>query len=216
MGVVYAVFDPDLERKVALKVLRGAGDSAEARQRLLREARAMARLAHPNVLTVHEVGSASGQDFIAMELVDGATLEDWRSASPRSEREIVAAFTLAGRGLAAAHAAGLVHRDFKPRNVLRHKDGRIVVTDFGLVVGVAQQVDALTTTLPSDASADSSTTPSSLSGLTQTGALLGTPAYMAPEQWTGATVGPPADQFAFCVALWEALAKDRPYKGTTL
>jgi hypothetical protein len=216
MGVVYAVFDPDLERKVALKVLRGAGDSAEARQRLLREARAMARLAHPNVLTVHEVGSASGQDFIAMELVDGSTLEDWLSASPRSEREIIAAFTLAGRGLAAAHAAGLVHRDFKPRNVLRHKDGRIAVTDFGLVVGVAPQVDVTTTTLPGEASTDSSTTPSSLSGLTQTGALLGTPAYMSPEQWTGGTVGPPADQFAFCVALWEALAKDRPYKGTTL
>src|SRR5213075_2493203 len=138
------------------------------------------------------------------------------AAEPRSEREIIAAFVAAGRGLAAAHAAGLVHRDFKPRNVLRHKDGRIVVTDFGLVVGIAQQVDVLTTTLPAGATVDSSTTPSSLSGLTQTGALLGTPAYMAPEQWTGETIGPPADQFAFCVALWEALAKERPYRGTTL
>jgi hypothetical protein len=216
MGVVHSAFDPDLERKVALKVLPAEVENADARQRLLREARAMARLSHPNVVTVHEVGTVHGRDFIAMELIDGTTLEDWLESSPRGQQEILAAFVAAGRGLAAAHAAGLVHRDFKPRNVLRHKDGRIVVTDFGLVVGVeAEGGDPFKVTLPSGP-VSAKTTPSSLSGLTKTGSVLGTPAYMAPEQWTGAQVGPPADQFAFCVALWEALAKERPYKGSTI
>jgi hypothetical protein len=216
MGVVHSAFDPDLERKIALKVLPAEVENADARQRLLREARAMARLSHPNVVTVHEVGTVHGRDFIAMELIDGSTLEDWLEASPRGEKEILAAFVAAGRGLAAAHAAGLVHRDFKPRNVLRHKDGRIVVTDFGLVVGVeGESTDAFKVTMPSGP-ANAKTTPSSLSGLTKTGSVLGTPAYMAPEQWTGGQVGPAADQFAFCVALWEALAKERPYKGTTV
>jgi hypothetical protein len=218
MGVVHAAFDPDLERRVALKVLVTT-ESTEGRQRLLREARAMARLTHPNVVTVHEVGSTNGRDYIAMELIDGGTLEDWLG-EPRSERDIIAAFVAAARGLAAAHAAGLVHRDFKPHNVLRHKDGRIVVTDFGLVVGVeGAAVDPLVTTLPvaGDGGRDATagTTPSSLTGLTKTGSLLGTPAYMAPEQWTGGQVGPPTDQFAFCVALWEALTKERPYPGKT-
>lgn len=215
MGVVHAAFDPDLERRIALKVLKTAG-GLEARQRLLREARAMARLAHPNVVTVHEVGSAGGRDFIAMELIDGETLEDWLRAEPRRDRDIIAAFVAAGRGLAAAHAAGLVHRDFKPRNVLRQKDGRIVVTDFGLVIGVENQAAvALESTMRLDEK-PSEDTPSSLSGLTKTGSVLGTPAYMAPEQWAGAAVGPKADQFAFCIALWEALAGERPFYGATL
>src|SRR5690606_36999488 len=136
---------------------------------------------------------------------------DWLKAAPRSAREIVAAFSAAARGLAAAHAAGLVHRDFKPHNVLRRKDGRIVVTDFGLARGIEVAIE-LETTLPlreAKANATASTTPSSLSGLTETGSVLGTPAYMAPEQWSGDSVGPAADQFAFCVALWEALAGER-------
>src|SRR4051812_26450600 len=149
MGVVHAAFDPDLERRIALKVLRvsGIGSGGGAERRLLNEARAMARLVHPNVVTVHEVGSASGRDYIAMELVEGETLAEWlrpRTAGPsgsslgpkrperRSERAILDAFVGAGRGLAAAHAAGIVHRDFKPHNVLRSREGRIVVTDFGL------------------------------------------------------------------------------------
>jgi hypothetical protein len=220
MGVVHAALDPDLERRVALKVLKAA-DVPEARQRLLREARAMARLTHPNVVTVHEVGSAGGRDYVAMELIDGSTLEDWLEGERRTTREVVGAFLAAGRGLAAAHAAGLVHRDFKPRNVLRAKNGRIAVTDFGLVVGIEAGPDiALDATgrisqvklEPSPAGSASN----SLSGLTVTGAVLGTPAYMAPEQWSGDTVGPPADQFAFCVAMWEALAGQRPFQGTTL
>src|SRR5215468_3054412 len=119
MGVVHAAFDPDLERRIALKVLRG-------------EARAMARLAHPNVVTVHEVGTANGRDYVAMELILGETLADWLRSGERRPFEIIAAFLAAGRGLAAAHAAGIVHRDFKPHNVLRSRHGRIVVTDFGL------------------------------------------------------------------------------------
>ncbi|HEY3803048.1 MAG TPA: protein kinase [Kofleriaceae bacterium] len=215
MGVVHCAFDPDLERRVALKVLRRSDGTDDARQRLLREARAMARLAHPNVVAVHEVGTAGDRDFVAMELIDGETLADWLRACKgrRRAHEITQAFIAAGRGLAAAHAAGLVHRDFKPHNVLCARDGRVVVTDFGLARGVEGAV-ALETTLRPDQPLTSS--PSSLSGLTRTGSVLGTPAYMAPEQWDGGIVGPAADQFAFCVALWEALAGARPFHGQTL
>jgi len=220
MGVVHAAFDPDLERRVALKVLRSVDQLGDARQRLLREARAMARLTHENVVVVHEVGTANDRDYVAMELIDGQTLAEWLAGKPREVGKIVDAFCAAGRGLAAAHAAGLVHRDFKPHNVLRRRDGRIVVTDFGLARGVdaapmpaAAAAVAFDVTLRPDAVGSQ---PSGLSGITQTGALMGTPAYMAPEQWTGGTVGPPADQFAFCVALWEALTGERPFKGDTV
>jgi len=219
MGVVHAAFDPDLERRIALKVLRTDAGTGEARQRLLREARAMARLAHANVVTVHEVGSEGGRDYVAMELIDGDSLAEWLRSTPRPPRDIVAAFVAAGRGLAAAHAAGLVHRDFKPHNVLRGRDGRVVVTDFGLARGVETAVptDAFEVTAPLPRGvAMTSSTPSSLSGLTVTGSVLGTPAYMAPEQWNAQSVGPAADQFAFCVALWEALVGTRPYRGDTI
>jgi predicted Ser/Thr protein kinase len=204
MGVVHAAFDPDLERRVAVKLLHAS--SADARARLLREARAMAKLSHPNVITVFDVGTADGEDFVTMELVDGVTLKDWIATAKPSWREIVAAFIAAGRGLAAAHDAGLVHRDFKPTNVLRSHKGKVVVTDFGLSRATTDEVDPMAVT-------------GAISGppstRTQTGAVLGTPAYMAPEQWTGMTVGPASDQFAFCVALWEALAGRRPYGGDT-
>jgi hypothetical protein len=215
MGVVHAAFDPDLERRVALKVLRTV-DSDEARQRLLREARALARLTHPNVVTVHEVGSAAGRDYVAMELIEGETLDDWLKAAPRSEHDITGVFVAAGRGLAAAHAAGLVHRDFKPHNVLRRKDGRIVVTDFGLARGIEAAIELEATVRLKAGQSPNDATSSSLGVLTQTGSVLGTPAYMAPEQWNAQNVGPAADQFAFCVALWEALAGQRPFKGATL
>src|SRR5664279_5677049 len=213
MGVVHAAFDPDLERRVALKVLRKTDVAGDARQRLLREARAMARLTHENVVVVHEVGTAGDRDYVAMELIDGETLADWLASKPRDVADIVAAFCAAGCGLAAAHKAGLVHRDFKPHNVLRRNDGKIVVTDFGLARGVeTAEIVALDRTL--ELGADSQ--PSELSGITATGAVLGTPAYMAPEQWVGGIVGPPADQFAFCVALWEALTGTRPFRGGTI
>ena len=213
MGVVHAAYDPELERRVALKVLRVLDGGGEARQRLLREARAMARVTHPNVVAVYEVGSAGGRDYVAMELVDGETLEHWVRAARRSPARIIAAFVAAGRGLAAAHEAGLVHRDFKPRNVLRRRDGRIVVTDFGLARGVEVEPEH-TFDVTNEPAAPHR--PSSLSGLTVTGSVLGTPAYMAPEQWNGGVVGPASDQFAFCVALWEMLTGARPFLGATL
>jgi predicted Ser/Thr protein kinase len=219
MGVVHAAFDPDLERRIALKVLRIAAPSVEAKDRLLREARAMARLSHPNVVAVHEVGTANGRDYIAMELVVGDTLVDWLRAEKRRSSEIVAAFLAAGRGLAAAHAAGIVHRDFKPHNVLRSRHGRIVVTDFGLAREAQAERPAYreaTRPIPAGMTALPDHTPGSLAGITVTGSLLGTPAYMAPEQWGGGAVTPATDQFAYCVALWEALAGERPYRGPTL
>ena len=214
MGVVHAAFDPDLHRRIALKVLRGANVTPNARERLLREARAMARLTHPNVVTVYEVGTANGRDFVAMELVSGETLAEWLRATRRPLAAILDAFLAAGRGLAAAHAAGIVHRDFKPHNVLRSQGGRITVTDFGL----ARASDDAPFPAP-DASAPAGGepgSPSALAGLTATGSLLGTPAYMAPEQWRGGAVTAATDQFAYCVALWESLAGQRPYRGPTL
>lgn len=209
MGVVYAAFDPDLERHVAVKVLRAA-PGAVARSRLLREARAMARLSHPNVVTVHEVGTSGDRDYVATELIIGSNLSEWLRAAPRSKREIVDAFLAAGRGLVAAHEAGLVHRDFKPHNVLRSDKGRIAVTDFGLARSSAGDEDGF---LPSLGPAD----PGSLqSELTRTGGLVGTPGYMAPEQWEGLEVDAAADQFSFCVALWEAVAGQRPFLGNTV
>jgi predicted Ser/Thr protein kinase len=209
MGVVYEALDVDLQRKVALKVLR-EGLAHEA-QRLLREARAMAKLAHPHVVTVYEVSTFKGRDFVVMELFDGESIAEWLREAPRTQEDIVAAFVAAGRGLAAAHAAGIVHRDFKPHNVLRSKSGRIAVTDFGLARDTA---DALATTQPVTASGTA--TAVSSSDVTVPGSVLGTPAYMAPEQWSGGRLTAATDQFAFCVALWEALAGERPYRGTTL
>jgi hypothetical protein len=216
MGMVYAAYDPDLERRVAVKVLRPGGSGA-ANARLLREARAMARLSHPNVVTVHQVGTDGGIDFVAMELIDGSTLAEWLGAARRSPVEILDAFDAAGRGLAAAHAAGLVHRDFKPHNVLRAKSGRVVVTDFGLARAALEEPSPRASTAPDHPDRGADASAGSLSStLTQTGAVLGTPAYMAPEQHDGATVGASADQFSFGVALWEALAGARPFPGHTL
>jgi hypothetical protein len=209
MGVVYTAHDADLQRKVAVKLLRpevlvGPLHAAEARARLLREAQAMARLAHPNVIAVHEVGTAGERVFVVMELVEGGTLAGWLKAAPRSPRAIVDVFIQAGRGLAAAHRAGLVHRDFKPDNVLVDRDGRARVTDFGLVGTVDEPVD-LDTTVKAGMALNVA--------LTQTGAVLGTPSYMSPEQFQGRPADARSDQFAFCVALYEALYGRRPFGG---
>ena len=206
MGVVYAALDPELDRRVAVKVLRVVDD--DARARLLREARAMAKLTHPNVVTVFEVGSADDQAFIAMELVDGSSLADWLEVGSHSLAERLAAMLAAGRGLAAAHAAGIVHRDFKPHNVLRALDGRILVTDFGLARSAAGAAEEPVRGAPTSAAP--------LVDLTRTGVFLGTPAYMAPEQWSGGAITAATDQFAFCVSLWEAITRKRPFTGTTL
>ncbi|MCA9698518.1 MAG: serine/threonine protein kinase, partial [Myxococcales bacterium] len=138
MGVVYAAWDPDLDRKVALKLLHGGHDPAKRagkNQRLLREAQAMARLSHPNVITVHDVGEFDGRVFVAMEFIEGQTLSTWQQGSsdrPRSVDELLGAWVRAGRGLGAAHRQGLIHRDFKPDNVMVGDDGRVRVMDFGL------------------------------------------------------------------------------------
>ncbi|HEU0035053.1 MAG TPA: serine/threonine-protein kinase [Kofleriaceae bacterium] len=218
MGIVWAAFDPDLERAVALKLLH-SNDEPTLRSRLLREARAMARLKHPNVLTVYEVGTDKNRDYIAMEIVDGTTLDAWLDTKP-PRPEIVEALLAAGRGLAAAHAAGLVHRDFKPHNVLRSKDGHVYVTDFGLARGQIEDGSEVehrpVAALPEELGAARKPVDVLISPLTQTGVMIGTPAYMAPEQFSGRVPDARTDQWAFCVTAWEALTGARPYRGTTL
>jgi predicted Ser/Thr protein kinase len=220
MGVVYAAFDPDLERRVAVKVLRVLGAGVDQRARLLREARAMAKLAHRNVITVHEVGTDGDVDFIAMELIDGDNLAVWlRERGPRSRSEVLRVFRDAGQALAAAHDAGVVHRDFKPHNVLVGRDGRVVVTDFGLARGVDAPVERASRAVTSDPARSGATLGGGglgTEGLTRTGALVGTPAYMPPEQFDGGSGEPSADQFSFCVAVWEGLTGARPFSGESV
>jgi hypothetical protein len=183
-GVVYSAYDPRLDREVAIKVL-GAGASADA---VLAEARAQARLSHPNVLSVFEVGHAEGAPFIVSELVRGGSLRGWLAVRRRAV-EILHMLLAIGRGLAAGHAAGLVHRDIKPENVLVRADGRPLLCDFGLA--------------RSTASAD---------GWTEPGGA-GTLRYMAPEQIIGAAVGPASDQFSFAVMAFESLTGSLPFEG---
>jgi tetratricopeptide (TPR) repeat protein len=227
MGIVYAAYDPELDRKIALKLLRpgsepDAGDAAALQssrnKRLLREAQALARLAHPHAITVHDVGTWDGQVFLAMEFVEGGTLTRWLGTRVRSWQEVLGVFQQAGEGLAAAHAAGLVHRDFKPDNVLLRADGRAVVTDFGLARPAERTLDEETTLSPeASASHGASSSGSALAEtLTRTGALVGTPAYMAPEQFDGKRGDVQSDQFSFCVALYEGLYGERPFHGRTL
>jgi tetratricopeptide (TPR) repeat protein/predicted Ser/Thr protein kinase len=218
MGVVYAGYDPELDRKVALKLLHVHGDSGSEERRgtrFIREARAMARLAHPNVIAIHDVDRVDDKVFIAMEFIDGITLTDWLAEASRSWREVVNVFRQAGRGLAAAHDKGIVHRDFKPDNVLVGRDGRVRVTDFGLARALDEDRS------PSDSTtADSMRVPAIPEALsasvTRDGALVGTPAYMAPEQIQRAHVDARSDQWSFCVALFEALHGERPFKARSL
>lgn len=204
MGVVYCAHDPELARKVALKVLRSDLADSDRRgfqDRLRGEAQVMAQMVHPNVVTVYDVGTWEGQVFIAMELVEGQNLSQWLAQARRSWEQVVAMFLLAGRGLMAAHAAGIVHRDFKPANVLLGKDGRVLVSDFGLAAIAAVSAAA---SAPPD-HAEEATAKSSRS---LTGSLAGTPYYMAPEQIRGEPASTHSDQFSFCVALREALADE--------
>ncbi len=203
MGAVHAAHDPRLDRQVALKLLLDAHDDAPGRARLIREAQSLARLAHPNVVAVHEVGEHHGRVFVAMELVVGVTLTQWLRGRARTWPTLRDVFVQAGRGLAAAHAAGFVHRDIKPDNLLVGDDGRARVTDFGLARRDHDPDDGPAADAPIDA-------------LTRTGALVGTPAYMAPEQLAGRGADARADQFGFCVTLYEALTGERPYRGRTV
>ena len=187
MGVVYAAYDPELDRKVALKLLRSdlsSTVSSLGRSQLLAEAQAMARLSHPNIITVFDVGTWNDEVFFAMEFVRGQTLRTEQADGQARPRRALDLYLAAGTGLAAAHQAGIVHRDFKPDNVLVGEDGRVRVTDFGLA-RTTEKVDAR---------------------------MAGTPAYMAPEQWRGASANERTDQYSFCVALYEALYGERPVR----
>ena len=199
MGVVYAASDPELGRKVAIKMLR-RGAPAE---RLRREAQALARLAHPNVIAVHDVGEHDGQVFIAMALVDGENLRQWLARGPHSTREILSVLVRAGRGVAAAHEAGLIHRDLKPDNIFVSRAGDVLVGDFGLARDASDE----------DAIGDRQAATAQIS-LTMTGMVLGTPAYMPPEQAAGSATDA-SDQFSFCITAFEALHGVRPFAGKT-
>jgi tetratricopeptide (TPR) repeat protein len=207
MSVVFRAHDPQLRREVAVKLLhssRGAPDP-EHQARLRREAHALGRLSHPNVVQVFEIGEVDGQTFVVMELVRGTTLREWLRAGPHPLPEVVAMVAQAGRGLAAAHAAGIVHRDFKPENVLIGADGRARVVDFGLArasPGEGAPVEVSTSSLAAP--------------LTRSGTVLGTPAFMAPEQLREAgRADARSDQFSFCVLLYEALYGERPFDDLT-
>ena len=210
MGVVFAAFDSELNRKVALKLLSSAHDP-EARARLLREAQSMAKLAHPNVLAIHDV-TTTGEDVVmVMEFVDGGTLRDWRMRERPGWRDALCVLLAAGEGLAAAHAGGLIHRDFKPDNILVGKDGRIRVADFGIARVLETSQDAEPPG-PGPRPAVSSELGSGTS-LTRVGLVIGTPAYMAPEQFSGTPASPSSDQYSFGVTLYEALTGTRPFAG---
>ncbi|MEW5743557.1 MAG: serine/threonine-protein kinase [Myxococcota bacterium] len=213
MGAVYSAYDPELDRRVAVKTLRAqpSNDETAAHARMLREAQAMARLSHPNVVNVFDVGEHQGGIFIAMEYVPGTTLRTWMRAKQRGWREVVAVFLQAGRGLAAAHSAHLVHRDFKPANVLMGEDGRVRVTDFG-VARADGSLEPVGPIMP--ASGDDSGRSGSLSDpLTRGDMVVGTVGYMSPEQAQAKPPDARSDQFAFCVCLWEALYGQRPFTG---
>ncbi|HEY4185620.1 MAG TPA: serine/threonine-protein kinase [Polyangia bacterium] len=266
MGEVYAAYDPELDRKLAIKLLRTTAGPAEQtddqKARLLREARAIAKLSHPNVVVVHDFGSLDDRVFIAMEFVEGSTVTVWLHAAPRTWREVLKLFIAAGRGLQCAHEQSLLHRDFKPENVMVSRDGQVRVMDFGLVQHMNGPVQAEPPAVgraaaarlspddtlelgPSEAAAlrrdvvaARGTPPAGtdlgsalqsrdpvgadpsgfllLGRLTDTGALVGTPAYMAPEQFRGQPLDARSDQFSFCVALHESLYGEHPYGGASI
>jgi eukaryotic-like serine/threonine-protein kinase len=210
MGIVYAAYDPELQRRVALKVVYpGGGNDLRARDRLMREARALARLDHPNVVRVHDVLSHDGQVVVVMALLEGQTLATWERADRRDWAEVVATYLQAGEGLAAAHSVDVVHRDFKPGNAIISRDGHVRVLDFGLARLSSETEDTV------DASSGRALWASSPSR-TETGAFVGTFFYASPEQMSGATVSAASDQFSFCVAMHRAVEGVAPFEGVTV
>ncbi len=213
MGRVLRAYDPKLQREVALKVMRSHVLDPSSERRMIAEARAMAQLAHPNVVAVYDVEElADGRVALAMEYVAGQTLSAWLR-TPRAWHEVVACFVHAGRGLAAAHAAGLLHRDFKPANVLVADDGLVKVTDFGLAKPDTTDSGGAP---PSAADGDEDDSENKAPDLTAPGIVMGTPRYMAPEQHQGKPLTAAADQYAFCVALWGALTGAAPFDERAL
>ena len=239
MGIVYSAWDPKLDRRLAIKLVRvqiGASGATRGRNRLMREAQALARVRHPNVITVHDVGTHEGRVFVAMEFIEGVTLLQWLEQTPeRPFRQLLDVFLQAGRGLAAAHRAGLVHRDFKPENVMIASDGRVLVLDFGIARGpttgvedppglqpapvtkVEESDDGEVANEVADEVADevdeAEFAPSERvqDGMTRPGAIVGTLSYMSPEQRRRRPLDSRSDQFSYCVALWEALGRERPF-----
>lgn len=219
MGIVYAAYDKDLDRKVAIKVVHSSRlAQAPGSSRLVREAQAMAQISHPNVVHVYEVGESAGHAegvderhiYIVMEFVPGTTLFHWQAKENLPPAEIVRMYIQAGEGLDAAHRSGLIHRDFKPDNVLIGDDERARVADFGLA-------RLLRSGQPAEPESDIHGHPMSLEErLTEAGAIMGTPAYMSPEQHRGVEIDARSDQFSFCAALYEALFRQRPFAGETL
>lgn len=215
MGTVYAAYDEDLDRRVALKFLNpGKADNPDAQHRLLREAQALARLSHPNLVPVYEVGRFDGQVYLAMELIDGVTMRKWADRGPHTWQETLRAWLDVGRVLELVHAEGLVHRDIKPDNVIMGDDGRTRLVDFGLARVVGEPGSGV---VDSHRTVRSSASSPSMSGsrlgesITRSHAVVGTPAYLAPEQRMGEPCGPAADQYSFCVALFEGLYDSRPH-----
>ncbi|MCA9705897.1 MAG: serine/threonine protein kinase, partial [Myxococcales bacterium] len=211
LGIVYRAFDPSLARFVAIKVLKGGKEAAEHDARLLREAQVLARIRHPHVVEVFDVGFFEDHGrrrfFVAMELVEGTDLRVWL-ARGQPLRATCDAFLAAAQGLRAAHEAGLLHRDFKPSNVLLGNQGRVLVTDFGLAR--AHDGDDPDHEPPARRSSGSVR---ELDAITEVGEVVGTPAYMAPEQLRGDPVDARADQYAYCTALYEGLYGARPFLG---
>ncbi|WP_428265632.1 protein kinase domain-containing protein [Haliangium sp.] len=214
MGAVYRARDEELLRDVAIKLVRSPrADDAALGARLRREAQVLAQLSHPNVVQIYDAGEHEGQVWVAMELVAGRTLRQWREQEQPGWREILARYLEAGRGLAAAHAEGLVHRDVKPDNLLLGDDGRVRVLDFGLayaVGGAGSAAAPVDDTTPADEPRGGPA--SALTArMTRPDALVGTPAYMAPEQHARGTCDARTDQWSFCLALYEALYGEHPF-----
>lgn len=216
MGDVYAAYDPEFERKVAIKFLRapkGRRDADRLQERLFREAKELMRLSHPNIVGVYDVGMHEGGVFVVMEYLSGGTLRHWLNGRKRPWRDIVKMFIEVGKGLAVAHAQGILHRDFKPDNVLLDLSGRPKVVDFDLVRLTSGGPDFPLGEVEGTTAPVSS---AEVAALTRTGALTGTPAYMAGEQFLGKPIDARTDQFSFFVSLFEALYGERPFSGDSV
>ena len=204
MGAVYAAHDPVLHRRVAIKLLRRELSGPTHGARMVREAQALAKLSHPNVVNVHDVGQADGRMFLAMEHIEGRALSDLLGEGLPWGR-VLELFVEAGRGLCAAHAAGLIHRDFKPANAMLGNDGRVRVLDFGLARDSGEGPEVHDGATPAGSAREP---------LTRAGAVMGTPSYMSPEQLEGQPCDARTDQFSFCVSVWEGLYAALPFTLT--